>query len=88
MRMRGGAYYRWADCRLPNISHAEEYGGDRLIDVVGRIARTGETQIFLGIYDTTGSLIFEEYSESLPGQNVSQGIAWGIRRAKALIDAP
>lgn len=87
MRMRGSEYYRWADSQLPNLSQVEEYGASKYIDIVARLSRNGITQVFLGVYDTTGAMLFEEYNESLVDQDVSQGINWGLERAKAFVDA-
>lgn len=86
MRMRGSAYYQCADCRLLNISHIEEYGSAKCIDVVVRLSRTGVTQVFWGVYDFCGTRLYEEYNEALLGHNITQGTNWGLTRAKAFVD--
>ena len=86
MRMRGPSYYQWADSQLPNFSHVEEYGADAHIDVVVRSSRQGITQLFLGIYNSFGMTMVEEYFDALPDLNTTQAMHWGIARAKAFVD--
>lgn len=86
MRMRGSCYYKWANSQLPNFSHVEDYGADTHIDVVVRSSRQGITQLFLGIYNGNGVMLFEQYLDALPERTTTQALQWGIERARAFID--
>lgn len=84
MRIRGEAFWRWADPKLHSRSHEERLDDGTLIDIQVRLSRVGTTQLFLGIYDADGSMIHEEGYDSRPGESMTKAMAWGVQRARHL----
>jgi hypothetical protein len=71
--------------------HQERLKNGWLIDVHVRLSQNSEAQLFIGIYDGQGSMLFEDAFLSRPGESMSQAMEWGIRRAKEVVvslDAP
>jgi len=87
MHMRGPSYYQWADSRLPNVFHMEEYRYGTKIDVAVRCSPSGCTQLFYGLYERDGTRLYEEYIEKFPSNTTEDAMKWGIGRARALVDS-
>ncbi|MNJ28911.1 hypothetical protein D3C77_234660 [compost metagenome] len=83
MRNRGDKFWLWADATLSHRYHDEELADGTRIDVQVRLSRTGETQLFIGVYNSNGVLIVEEIYDSLPGETLTRAQAWGLNRAKS-----
>lgn len=84
MRHRGSQYWAWPDCRLPILSHDEALSNGMQLSVQARVSRNGVTQAFIGIYEDAGEMMVEEYYDSLFDETISQALAKGIHRARAL----
>jgi hypothetical protein len=84
MHHRGNQYWAWADCQLHSRSHDEELSDGTQIDVQVRVSRDDVTQVFIGVYGSTGSMLFEEYHDSLLSEATSCALVWGVDRARAL----
>ena len=54
------------------------------IDVQVRLSRTGSTQMFIGVYATSGMAIHEEAFDSRPGESMTRALAWGVGRARRI----
>lgn len=50
MRIRGDVFWDWADPVLHHRIHDEELDDGTTIDVQVRLSRTGQTQMFIGVY--------------------------------------
>lgn len=83
MRNRGDKYWVWADASLYHRYHDEVLADGTLIDVQVRLSRTGETQLFIGVYGNGGMLIVEEAYSSRPGETMTTAQAWGVERARS-----
>ncbi len=86
MMHRGSKYWLWADCELHCRSHDEVLSDGTLIDVLTRVSRQGRTQLFIGVYDKNGWLVFEESHDHLPNDTMATALAWGVGRARAIAD--
>jgi hypothetical protein len=64
--------------------HDEVLDNGQEIDVQVRLAPTGVTQIFIGVYAKGGMLHFEEAHEAPSSQTMTQAMLWGVSRARAL----
>jgi hypothetical protein len=83
MMRRGSKYWLWADCELHCRSHDEVLPNGTLIDVQARVSRRGRTQLFIGVYDKGGRLMFEEAHDHLPNDTMTTALAWGVDRARS-----
>lgn len=83
MRYRGNKFWSWADPTLHHRFHEEELDDGTRIDIQVRLSRTGETQLFIGVYDKRGTLLMEEVYDSLPGQTMARALSWGLERARS-----
>lgn len=88
MRLRGEKFWRWADPTLHHRYHDEELDDGTRIDVQVRLSRTGETQLFIGVYDHRGQLVIEEIYDSRPGETMTTAQAWGLERARSFVSNP
>ncbi|WP_422422141.1 hypothetical protein [Pseudomonas sp. GZD-222] len=86
MRTRGGKYWGWADPALHSRSHEEAFADGRTIDVQVRLSRTGATQLFIGVYSTSGMAIYEEAYDSRPNESMSRALAWGVETARRIAE--
>ena len=84
MRIRGSTYWDWADPTMHTRTHGEALDDGTTIDVQVRLSRTGATQMFLGVYSSCGTAIFEEAYDSRPNESMTRALAWGVARAKRL----
>lgn len=82
MRTRGQAYWGWADPSLHHRSHDEILDDGTQIDVQVRLSRTGNTQMFIGVYAPSGVPLNEEAFDSRPGESMTRALAWGVRHAR------
>ncbi|MDD2000056.1 hypothetical protein ACN99C_06825 [Pseudomonas alloputida] len=84
MRIRGEVFWAWADPVLHHRSHGEELDDGTSIDVQVRLSRTGQTQMFIGVYAGCGMALHEEVFDSRPGESMTRALAWGVGRARRL----
>jgi len=83
MRNRGEKFWAWADPTLHHRYHDEILDDGTKIEVQVRLSRTGETQLFIGVYAEKGTLIVEEAYYSRPQESMTRAMAWGVARARA-----
>ncbi|MHA6195569.1 hypothetical protein ACX3YG_14485 [Pseudomonas wadenswilerensis] len=84
MRVRGDVFWSWADPTLHHRSHEETLGDGTYIDVQVRLSRTGNTQMFIGVYSPSGEACHEESFDSRPGESMTRALGWGVLRARDL----
>lgn len=60
MKIRGEVFWAWADPTLHHRSHDECLDDGTQIDVQVRLSRTGNTQMFIGVYAPSGMALHEE----------------------------
>ncbi|QHG64310.1 hypothetical protein [Pseudomonas putida] len=82
MRIRGDVFWDWADPTLHHRTHDETLSDGTSIDVQVRLARTGNTQMFIGVYAPSGMTIHEEAFDSRPGESMTRALAWGVGLAR------
>lgn len=82
MRVRGDVYWTWADPTLHHRTHEETLDDGTYIDVKVRLSRTGSTQMFIGVYASSGMAIHEEAFDSRPHESMTRALAWGVGRAR------
>ncbi|PAM84947.1 MULTISPECIES: hypothetical protein [unclassified Pseudomonas] len=82
MRQRGERYRAWADPALHCRTHDEMLEDGTTIDVQVRLSSAGSTQMFIGVYATSGMHIFEEICDCRPGESMTRALAWGVGRAR------
>lgn len=80
---RGAQYWLWADPSLHHRCHNEVLDDGTNIDVQVRLSRTGETQLFIGVYSNREFLIVEESYNSRPQETMSRALSWGVERARS-----
>ncbi|MFW0758995.1 hypothetical protein ACN1C3_30495 [Pseudomonas sp. H11T01] len=86
MRNRGQKYWDWADPELHSRTHDSRLSDGTLINVQVRLSKAGVTQLFFGIYDKEGTMLFEESFDSRLGETMTQAMEWGLAKARELID--
>ena len=84
MRHRGAVFWAWADPARQHHSHEEELEDGAKLDIQVRLSRTGDTQLFIGIYERSGLARIEEAYANRPGESVTRAMAWGAGRGRAL----
>ncbi|KPM67043.1 hypothetical protein HB13667_07880 [Pseudomonas putida] len=84
MRIRGEVFWEWADPTLHHRTHDEELEDGTVIDVQVRLSRTGNTQMFIGVYAASGMALHEEAFDSRPGESMTRALAWGVGRARRI----
>lgn len=84
MRVRGDIFWKWADPTLHHRTHDETLDDGTHIDVQVRLSRTGQTQMFIGIYAPSGMALHEEAFDSRPGESMTRALAWGVGRARRI----
>lgn len=84
MKQRGKTFWEWADPDLHHRTHDEKLDNGRTIDVQVRLARTGETQLFVGVYDELGKPLSEEAFDKRPGETMTRALHWGVAHARQL----
>ncbi|HGM5583807.1 TPA: hypothetical protein ACKP2Y_000088 [Pseudomonas putida] len=86
MRHRGAVFWAWADPSLKHHSHEEILADGARLDVQVRLSRTGDTQLFIGIYERSGLALIEEAYAKRPGETVTRAMVWGAGRGRALAE--
>ncbi|MDD2056762.1 hypothetical protein N5D52_13910 [Pseudomonas sp. GD03860] len=81
-RIRGSAYWKWADPTLHCRIHNEELSDGASIDVQVRLSRTGATQLFIGVYAASGQALYEEGIDCRKGESMTRSLAWGVGKAR------
>lgn len=84
MRIRGDVFWEWADPTLHHRTHDETLDDGTFIDVQVRLSRTGETQMFIGVYSPAGQALHEEAFNSRPGESMTRALAWGVGLARKI----
>lgn len=84
MRIRGNVYWQWADPTLHHREHDETLDDGTFIDVQVRLSRTGNTQMFIGVYAAAGASLHEEAFDSRPGESMTRALAWGVGLARRI----
>lgn len=84
MRIRSDVFWAWADPTLHHRTHDETLDDGTSIDVQVRLSRTGTTQMFIGVYASSGMAIYEEAFDSRPGESMTRSMAWGVGRARKI----
>ncbi len=84
MRVRGNVFWNWADPALHHRTHDETLDDGIHIDVQVRLSKTGQTQMFIGVYAQSGMAMHEEAFDSRPGESMSRALAWGVGRARRI----
>ncbi|MEJ8662928.1 MULTISPECIES: hypothetical protein [Pseudomonas] len=84
MRIRGDVYWQWVDPTLHHREHDETLDDGTFINVQVRLSRTGNTQMFIGVYAPSGSALHEEAFDSRPGESMTRALAWGVGRARRI----
>lgn len=82
MRQRGERYWEWADPARHCRTHDETLDNGTTIDVQVRLSSAGSTQMFIGVYASSGMSLFEEICDSHPGESMTRALAWGVGRAR------
>lgn len=82
MRIRGDVYWQWADPTLHHRTHDETLGDGIFIDVQVRQSLTGNTQMFIGVYASSGMALHEEAVDSRPSESMTRALAWGVGCAR------
>ncbi|WP_228392797.1 hypothetical protein [Pseudomonas helleri] len=88
MRIRGDAFWNWADPTLNHRTHDETPDNGTTIDVQVRLSRTGGTQMFIGVYAPSGMVLHEEAFDSRPGESMTRALAWGVGCARRIATDP
>ena len=84
MRIRGEVFWGWADPTLHHRAHDATLSDGTHIDVQVRLSRTGNTQMFIGVYAASGMALHEEAFDSRPGESMTRALAWGVGRARRI----
>lgn len=84
MRIRGDIFWAWADPGIHNRTHDEILADGTHIDVQVRLSRSGETQMFIGVYAADGMALHEETIDPSPSESMTRALAWGVGRARQL----
>jgi hypothetical protein len=82
MRIRGDVFWAWADPKLHHRTHEETLDDGTSIDVQVRLSLSGRTQMFIGVYASSGMAVHEEAIDSRPGESMTRALAWGVGRAR------
>ncbi len=84
MRIRGDIFWQWADPTLHHRTHDETLDDGTFIDVQVRLSSKGNTQMFIGVYSSSGMALHEEAVDSRPSESMTRALAWGVGRARRL----
>jgi hypothetical protein len=85
MRRRGAKFWLWTNTRLPLHTHEEVISSGVHIEVQVRVSHEGVTQVFIGVYDTNGWAIREEFHDRLVGEHYCVALKWGAQRAREIV---
>ncbi|WP_409289954.1 hypothetical protein [Pseudomonas sp. KCJK8927] len=84
MRISGDVFWKWANPTLHHRSHDETLDDGTTMDIQVRLSRTGNTQLFIGVYAGTGMALHEEAFASRPGKSMTRALACGVGHARCL----
>ena len=84
MIIRGEVFWGWADPTLHHRDHVEARDDGTVIDVQARLSRVGGTQLFIGVYSSSGARLLEEAYDERPGESMTRALAWGVGRARRI----
>lgn len=84
MRIRGSAFWAWADPTLYTRIYSEEFDDGTHLDVQVRLSSAGSTQLFIGVYAATGMALYEEAVDCLG--NMTRALARGVGKARRLAE--
>ncbi|WP_240349645.1 hypothetical protein [Pseudomonas putida] len=84
MRIRRDVFWGWADPVLYHRTHDETLDDGTTMDIQVRLSRTGDTQMFIGVYAGTGMAPHEEAFDTRPGESMTRALVWGVERARCL----
>ena len=82
MRRRGAQFWLWTNTRLPLHTHEEVLNDGVHIEVQARVNHGGITQVFVGVYDSNGWAIGEEFYDRRVGEHYCTALKWGTQRAR------
>lgn len=85
MRHRGAKFWLWLNRRLPVKTFEDVLPDGRQIEVQARITQEGMTQVFIGIYDAKGVVVFEEFDDRGIREPLVSALNWGTLRARAIV---
>ncbi|UDI95282.1 MULTISPECIES: hypothetical protein [unclassified Pseudomonas] len=85
MRTRGSVYWGWANPEIHFRNKDEILPDGKLVNVQVRTSKTGDVQLFLGVYGQAGTMLLEEGFDSRPGETMTGAMEWGFERAKEFI---
>ncbi|WP_433588251.1 hypothetical protein [Pseudomonas koreensis] len=85
MRTRGSTYWGWANPEIHFRNKDERLPDGTLLNVQVRTSKTGDVQLFLGVYGQFGTMLLEEAFDSRPGETMTQAMAWGFQRANEFV---
>ena len=85
MRIRGDIFRKWTDPTLKVRTHMETLDDGTTMDIQVRLSRTGNTQMFIGVYSETGIALHEEAFDTRPEESMTRALAWGVGRARGVI---
>jgi len=71
---------------LKHHSHEQELAGGARLDIQVRLSRTGDTQLFIGIYERSGLARIEEAYAKRPGETTTRAMAWAASRGRELAE--
>jgi len=85
MRIRGQKYWDWNKSDLHFRDHDERLDDGTSINIQVRHSPAVGVQLFIGVYASSGAMLFEEVYDSRPDHTMTQAIKWGVGRAYELI---
>ncbi|WP_130931533.1 hypothetical protein [Pseudomonas sp. Sample_24] len=85
MRHRGAKFWLWLNNRLPVKIYEDALNDGRQIEVHSRITQEGMTQVFIGIYDNRGGVMFEDFQDRGFREPLASALKWGASWAREVI---
>lgn len=86
MRIRGSAFWAWADPALYTRTYSEELDDGTHLDVQVRLSSAGSTQLFIGVYAATGMALYEEAVDCRGKESMTRALARGVGKARRLAE--
>jgi hypothetical protein len=85
MRHRGAKFWLWLNKQLPVKTYEDALNDGRQIEVQARITLEGMTQVFIGIYDSRGVVVYEDFQDRSFREPLVSALRWGASRAREVI---
>lgn len=85
MRDRGQKFWDWVKPDIHCRYRDEKAADGSMINVQVRTAAIGSIELFVGVYDRNGSMLFEESYEAIIGQTMTQAMELGIEKARSFL---